>query len=405
MPPGITTQCDNTGTLNLQNDTDVDYYALQAESQSVNVQLYFDPDRPSIDLSLDGVRATESSLSDDGTAKTLEITGCGEPVSLVKVSGEKGYYDMCLSLVTLQDNCIGINDADRDGIADEVDTEPKDYSDGFSDGITSGIINYRGDQSLMIWDSPHSSKGVVIKAAIISSDEDAGFDKAVVSACDNAATYYLDSGDEETVTCGSVVTRVSSGRVTVKFTGDNGLSAVADLPAGNVLVFDDELFSLSASQDNVEPIVLGFEGVIEEVNPGEVVGVECINDTAPPVVNVWVTPDILWPPNHKMVPVAATVTASDACDSRPAVELESVTVSEDDATNTYDSAYDGTVGDGNTTDDIQNAEVGTDDLNIALRAERSGSGTGRVYTITYEATDAAGNTGSGSATVTVPRNH
>ena len=37
---------------------------------------------------------------------------------------------------------------------------------------------------------------------------------------------------------------------------------------------------------------------------------------------------------------------------------------------------------------------------IFLRAERSGTGDGRVYTITYEAVDASGNTSEAAATVT-----
>jgi hypothetical protein len=43
-----------------------------------------------------------------------------------------------------------------------------------------------------------------------------------------------------------------------------------------------------------------------------------------------------------------------------------------------------------------------DDDTFALRAERSGTGTGRVYTITYQATDACGNSTIATATVAVP---
>jgi hypothetical protein len=56
------------------------------------------------------------------------------------------------------------------------------------------------------------------------------------------------------------------------------------------------------------------------------------------------------------------------------------------------------IGDGNTIDDI----VIIDNTTLNLRAERSGAGKGRIYTITYEATNACGNTIIGTATVTVP---
>ncbi len=100
------------------------------------------------------------------------------------------------------------------------------------------------------------------------------------------------------------------------------------------------------------------------------------------------TPHFLWPPTHKYVTVQAAVAAADDRDPSPSVELVSVTSNEPD--NGLD--------DGNTTDDV----VIMDDDTFRLRAERSGSGTGRIYTITYRATDACGNESVVTATVTVP---
>lgn len=111
-------------------------------------------------------------------------------------------------------------------------------------------------------------------------------------------------------------------------------------------------------------------------------------DLIPPVVEVSVTPEVLWPPNHRYVEVRATVTASDSDDPSPSIRLVSVTSNEPD---------NGT-GDGNTVNDI----VVVDDRTFKLRAERSGNGTGRVYTLTYEAADAAGNRSLASAKVSVP---
>jgi hypothetical protein len=54
--------------------------------------------------------------------------------------------------------------------------------------------------------------------------------------------------------------------------------------------------------------------------------------------------------------------------------------------------------DGNTTNDIDQVDLDT----FRLRAERSEAGTGRIYTLTYRATDACGNRTTRSATVTVP---
>jgi hypothetical protein len=56
------------------------------------------------------------------------------------------------------------------------------------------------------------------------------------------------------------------------------------------------------------------------------------------------------------------------------------------------------LGDGNTSADW----LVVDAHHIQLRAERSGTGSDRIYTITIAAHDAAGNTSSASVAVTVP---
>ena len=105
-------------------------------------------------------------------------------------------------------------------------------------------------------------------------------------------------------------------------------------------------------------------------------------------LGVTVSPNLLWPPNHKYVTVKATVQVADNKDPNPTWKLVSVTSNEPD--NGLD--------DGDTPNDI----VIVNDTIFKLRAERSGTGTGRVYTITYQATDAYGNTTVTSVTVTVP---
>jgi hypothetical protein len=114
-------------------------------------------------------------------------------------------------------------------------------------------------------------------------------------------------------------------------------------------------------------------------------------DTTPPVISVGMAPDSLWPPDHRMVDITAHVIATDACGA-PTVVLASVT---------SDEADDG-LGDGDTADDIQGADLGAADFAFQLRAERDGRSDGRVYTITYTASDASGNTAQGQSTVSVP---
>ena len=111
-------------------------------------------------------------------------------------------------------------------------------------------------------------------------------------------------------------------------------------------------------------------------------------DAVAPELTVTLSPNVLRPPNHEYVTVEASVSATDSSGQEPTIELVSVTSNEPD--NGTD--------DGNTVDDI----MIVDDTTFRLRAERSRVGTGRVYTVTYSATDATGNVTTESATVTVP---
>lgn len=119
-----------------------------------------------------------------------------------------------------------------------------------------------------------------------------------------------------------------------------------------------------------------------------------VTDLAAPTISVALSTTTLWPPNHKLVPITATVRVSDRCDPTAVAKLVSVTSNEPDNGN----------GDGDTAGDIQGVSLGTADTTFALRAERKGNGDGRVYTIVYRVTDASGNAATATAYVRVPHN-
>jgi hypothetical protein len=94
-----------------------------------------------------------------------------------------------------------------------------------------------------------------------------------------------------------------------------------------------------------------------------------------------------------MYPIHSSVDVTEACDPSASVVLASVTSSDPD------DAPGGS--DGYTTNDIQDASIGTADFDILLRAERTLRRGGRVYTIQYKAVDGSGNAGTEAATVVV----
>jgi hypothetical protein len=110
-------------------------------------------------------------------------------------------------------------------------------------------------------------------------------------------------------------------------------------------------------------------------------------DKTPPVVSCsTLTLGTVWPPNHKLVPWVTSVAVTDVGDiDKQSGEAGFVLVS---ATS---SEPDNGRGDGNTTADIQGFVIGTPDTEGFIRAERSGEGHGRVYSLVYEGRDGAGN--------------
>ncbi|MGE0394889.1 MAG: collagen binding domain-containing protein, partial [Vicinamibacterales bacterium] len=107
-------------------------------------------------------------------------------------------------------------------------------------------------------------------------------------------------------------------------------------------------------------------------------------DVVPPVLSCSVSPAVLWPPNGALVPVSASVVVTDSGSGPAGFTLLSVTSSEPGA------------------GDIAGWDIGTPDLSGQLRAKRSGKKGGRVYRLTYQGRDVAGNTATCQVSVTVP---
>jgi len=107
--------------------------------------------------------------------------------------------------------------------------------------------------------------------------------------------------------------------------------------------------------------------------------------SVPPTISLTLSPNSIWPPNNKMVNATATISASSPNGHATTVTLVSIASNEP----------------GN--DDIAGAAVGTDDRTFQVRAQRLGSGSGRIYTVTYRATDTVtGLSTTVTATIVVP---
>ena len=114
-----------------------------------------------------------------------------------------------------------------------------------------------------------------------------------------------------------------------------------------------------------------------------------VADTTPPAITaVTASPSSLWPPNHGMIDVTVSYGASDSCGSADCA----LAVSSNEPVNG--------LGDGDASPDWEIVDA----HHVRLRAERAGTGTRRVYTITVTCGDGHGNVSTKTATVSVPHN-
>ena len=203
--------------------------------------------------------------------------------------------------------------------------------------------------------------------------------------CPDATVVECVSHDGTPVELVADVADVDGDALTVVWTVDGVASPAITVPSGGATTSAEVPFQATLG--------MGEHAVSVSVSDGDAAPVTCdftvtvVDTTAPQITGVVPNPASLWPPNHKMKTVKVAVAAEDACGE---VTTRIIGVVSNEPVN-------GT-GDGDTGPDWNII----DDRKVQLRAERAGGGTGRIYTVTVEATDESGNTSTSTSEVTVP---
>ncbi|HZI16126.1 MAG TPA: hypothetical protein VE153_37520 [Myxococcus sp.] len=165
--------------------------------------------------------------------------------------------------------------------------------------------------------------------------------------------------------------------VSVPYSVVDALSGVASSSPGSPVLFTGEGTGLTATVTAVDVA----DNVSSAVTPAVNI------DRTPPVISGIPNQCTLWPPNHKLVQVAE-LSSQDGLSG-----VNGGTWNIQGVSNEPDNG----LGDGNTVEDIR--ITGT---RVELRPERSGRGTGRIYTVTAQVSDSAGNVAQGGFICTVP---
>jgi hypothetical protein len=187
--------------------------------------------------------------------------------------------------------------------------------------------------------------------------------------------------------------------VTVSLDATDLASGISDTPSGWV---DQLQYSLAGAQTSDPQIVLGHTASFGIPTPGVTTVTYFATDAAgneeaantltvrldgsAPVINGLPSKGCsLWPPNHKLQQVAVV----SAADGLSGVASLQVTGTSSEPSNPSDP-------------DVVVTPDGSGGYVVKLRAERLGSGPGRVYTLTATAKDLADNVRTATATCAVP---
>lgn len=279
-----------------------------------------------------------------------------------------------------------------------------------SDGDT---LNYRwleGNTELSSWQSVGPSGEAILDLSTVSD----------FSIGSRPLTLQVDDG--QTITSDTMILTFDNSVPQVAATG-GGVYQIGDpvILSGQVSDYDGDFLNYQWLQGES----LLFDGTIQSVQGGSPVTLPDYNlwgldigvhtftlsvsdGVSPPVksdVTATVTDTqaptfapvadkaILWPPNHKMVDVVIMANAID--NSGGAVQL-AVTISSNESINGP--------GDGQTPSDwvVNSIDQTKGIIFLQLRAERSGKGNARIYTVTVTATDDSDNSSSTDVNILVP---
>ena len=203
----------------------------------------------------------------------------------------------------------------------------------------------------------------------------------------------LDQGDGEAAAAlgapSAVQVCVAGTNFCTEVDASGAFTLAADVGGDVVLVFDGPSFTARLALSGVpRGATVRIEDIVCSTGSGQChaanVEIVAASNSPPDCSAARAEPAVLWPPNHALVRIAIVGVVDPDGDR---VMITATDVVSNEPVNAP--------GSGNTAPDAQ-----LDPL--AVRAERSGNGSGRIYTISFVADDGQGGTCTGAVQVCVP---
>jgi Concanavalin A-like lectin/glucanases superfamily/WD40-like Beta Propeller Repeat/HYR domain len=191
-------------------------------------------------------------------------------------------YDNVRSHIVMSPAGPVFSDADGDGVADSIDT-----GDGtFSDGTTSGMVVDAHGLQVRIEDVP-SPSGVKIRIG-------PGLGQATFSLCASGYELQIAPESEVVVTCGSITVKVVAGAARVRLSGDSAFVFVPQTTTVTIVNNSEGTYLVTNTADSSAAVDVTVDGVHTTILPGQQFLVS--RDLTPPVIacptNISVAGDI-----------------------------------------------------------------------------------------------------------------
>lgn len=317
----------------------------------------------------------------------------GEPVRFTQTSGMGCGTAPYTSLVTVSDTeaaattvpvIVTFNDTQAPVITTGAADQTVECDGGGNQDAVNNWLNSNGGAfasescSTETWSNDFSafSSGAGAKTVAFTATDECGL------SASTSATFTIEDTTPPSITCPAAASIECTGNRSATFTPT--AASATDICAG-----------VTVSTPSTSSFPLGTTTLHYSATDDVGLTTSCtssvtVEDTTPPnITSVTATPDMLWPPNHKMAAVTVQVDASDICDGGTS-ECKITAISSNEPINSSD--------DGDTAPDW---EI-TGPLTVNIRAERSGTGTGRLYMLDVTCTDQQSHGTVSSTTVTVP---
>jgi hypothetical protein len=244
-----------------------------------------------------------------------------------------------------------------------------DASGSFANPVNIGSITTTMSGSINATIPANTPAGSHYRVRVVSSHP-------AVTGSDNGSNITFNSLPIATISASGATTFCPGGSVKLtSSTADSYLWSTGEITP-SITVNNSGSYSVTVATNGCSAVSEATVVIAEDKEP-------------PSIANASTNKTLIWPPNHKMVNIEVNYDVFDNCGSTNPVLT--ITSNEPEG--------------GTNKDDVAGDWKIIDPHHIQLRAERSGGGNGRIYTITITATDAAGNKTQQQLYVTVPHDH